>query len=415
MSQINRRTWIQQASAASLPLLLSGSLNAAESKPRPKLPVAAVVTAYTPNSHADVLVGKILAGFQQQGGPGPDLTLAALYTDQVPERDLSRTLSQKYGFPIAASIEEAITLGTDQVQVAGVLSVGEHGTYPVTPKTRQYMYPRKRFFDEITATFEKYGKAVPVFNDKHLSYRWQDAKSMVETSRKLNFPLMAGSSLPLTWRRPALTLPADCEIEVVLSVGRGRFEGHGFHTLEAQQSLIEQRKGPTGVTAVQTAQGKQIWEAERAGLWSRPMLQAALDAMPNVAKGDWEDILKDDSAFYFLEHQDGLRSTIAMANQLSRHYAVAVKLRGEDKPRATWFELDLNPPFGHFAYLLKAIEQMIHTGEASYPVERTLLTTGTLDAVMHSLAEDGKRIETPQLAINYEPVRWPFANQGTKQ
>lgn len=414
MSQMNRRTWLQQASAASLPLLMTNRTPAAETPARPKLPVAAVVTEYTPNSHADVLIGKILAGFQQQGGPGPDLYLASLYTDQVPERDMSRVLSKKYKFPIAATIEEALTLGTDQVQVAGVLSVGEHGTYPHTPNTNQHMYPRKRFFDEITATFEKYNKAVPVFNDKHLGYRWQDAKAMYDTSHKMNFPLMAGSSLPVTWREPALTLPEECEIEAVLTVGRGQFEAHGFHALEAQQSLIERRTGPTGVIAVQTARGPQIWEAERQGLWARPMLQAALDVIPNVAKGDWEDILKDNSAFYFLEHQDGLKSTIAMANRLSVHYAVAVKLRGQEKPLATWFKLELTPPFGHFAYLLKAIEQMIHTGQASYPVERTLLTTGILDTVMHSLAANGKRIETPQLAIAYENGNWPFANQNRK-
>ncbi|QDU49130.1 hypothetical protein [Gimesia panareensis] len=411
MTLMNRRHWLQQTSAASLPFFLSENLFGAESKSRPALPVAAIVTEYTPNSHADVLVGKILEGFQQQGGPGPDLKLAALYTDQVPERDMSRALSRKYGFPITDSIEEAITLGTKQVQVAGVLSVGEHGDYPFTPVTKQHMYPRKQFFDEITATFKKYGKSVPVYNDKHLGYRWQDAKAMVDTSRKMGFPLMAGSSLPVAWRHPNLTLPENCEIESVLTIGRGNFEAHGFHALEAQQCLIEHRLGTTGVSAVETAQGKQIWAAEQAGKWSREMLQAALDVIPNVAKGKWEEILKDDSAFYFLEHQDGLQSTVAMVNRLGRHYAVAVKLKGEDKPRATWIKLELDPPFGHFAYLLKAIEHMIHTGQPAYPVERTLLTTGILDTVMHSLAEGGKRIETPQLAIDYAAVQWPYANQ----
>jgi len=410
---MNRRDWLQQASATSLPLLLSGNTFAAETKSRPQRPVAAIVTEYTPNSHADVLVGKILEGFQQQGGPGPDLKLAALYTDQVPQRDMSRALSRKYGFPITNTIEEAITLGTNQVQVAGVLIIGEHGDYPYTPNTKQHMYPRKQFFDAITATFQKFGKSVPVYNDKHLGYRWQDAKAMVDTSRRMDFPLMAGSSLPVAWRHPTLTLPENCEIESVLTIGRGNFEAHGFHALEAQQCLIEHRRGSTGVTAVETAQGKQIWEAEQAGKWNREMLKAALAVIPNVAKGKWEEILKDDSAFYFLEHQDGLKSTVAMVNRLSRHYAVAVKLKGEDQPRATWIKLELDPPFGHFAYLLKAIEHMIHTGQPAYPVERTLLTTGILDTVMHSLAAGGKRIETPQLAIDYEAVRWPYANQKT--
>ena len=38
------------------------------------------------------------------------------------------------------------------------------------------------------------------------------------------------------------------------------------------------------------------------------------------------------------------------------------------------------------------------TGEPQYPVERTLLVTGVLDALMHSRAEGHIRLETPYLA-----------------
>jgi hypothetical protein len=52
---------------------------------------------------------------------------------------------------------------------------------------------------------------------------------------------------------------------------------------------------------------------------------------------------------------------------------------------------------------------MMHTGHAPYPVERTLLTTGILDAVMVSAAEKNRRVETPHLQITYQPTDWPFA------
>jgi hypothetical protein len=57
---------------------------------------------------------------------------------------------------------------------------------------------------------------------------------------------------------------------------------------------------------------------------------------------------------------------------------------------------------------VKAIDSMIRTGHTPYPVERTLLTTGILDAVMTNKAEKNKRIETPHLEIKYTPTDWPF-------
>ncbi|MFN9975890.1 MAG: hypothetical protein ACK58T_38960, partial [Phycisphaerae bacterium] len=81
------------------------------------LPVAAVVTEYRPDSHADVILGKILEGYDQKRGPGPALKLVSIFTDQVPEGDLSRALAEKYGFRIAKTIDEALTLGTNRLQV----------------------------------------------------------------------------------------------------------------------------------------------------------------------------------------------------------------------------------------------------------------------------------------------------------
>jgi hypothetical protein len=411
MQRMNRRDWLRTtASGVPTAMALSGVVGASE-KPKKKLPVAAIVTSYSNNSHADVIVGKVLEGFRQDGGPGPDLEIVSMYADQLPEKDLSRSLAEKHGFRMCETIDEAITLGTGKVQVAGVLSIGEHGDYPQTEDTHQKMYPRRRFFDAIVASFRQAGSVVPVFNDKHLSYNFADAKHMVDVAREMGIPLMAGSSVPVTWRRPAVALPMGCEIEAAIGVGYGGLEAYGFHAIEGLQCMIERRKGgESGVSSVQAVRNEKAWKAEREGRWSKELLEAALAVLPGTPEGALEDKLRPDSPFYLFEHDDGLRSAVAMANGVARHFGFAAKLKGQADPIAVFFELEEVKPFGHFAYLLQAIDQMFQTGKPSYPVERTLLTTGLIDSVMHSLADDGKRFETPQLKIAYQPADWSFAN-----
>lgn len=412
MTSLNRRDLLKAGLSTALGATIPTAPSAMGFAPaREKLPVAAVVTIYRKNTHADVIVGKILQGFQQDGGKGPDLRLVSLYTDQVPNGDLSRELAEKHGFRIAKSIDEAITLGTDKVQVAGVLSIGEHGDYPFTPDTKQHQYPRRRFFDEIVATFSRCGKTVPVFNDKHLSYRWEDARVMFETAKKMNFPFLAGSSVPVAWRERPLELPRDCEIEAALTISYGGLESYGFHALEAHQCMIERRRGgETGVDWVQAVSGDEIRWAESAGLWSSELFASALKKLPGSPQDSDKWTSKNNSAAYLLRHRDGLKSAVVMANGLVGQTAFAVKLRDHAKPYATWFKLQNGPPYGHFAYLVHAIEETIHSGRAVYPVERTLLTTGILDRVMQSLAQGGKRLGTPELSVTYQPADWPFAN-----
>ena len=375
-----------------------------------KLRVAAVVTEYRDNSHADVIIGKILEGFDQLGGPGPALRVASMVTDQVPKNDMSRALAAKHGFPIVKTIGEAITLGGKRVAVDGVLLIGEHGNYPYTPDTRQHLYPRKRFFDETAEAFRRGGRVVPVFQDKHLSTSWAEAREMVDTARRMKIPFMGGSSLPVAWRIPPLTLPRDCEIEEALAIGYGGPESYGFHALETLQCMVERRKGgETGVAAVQAVQGKAIWDAAGKGRWSRELLEAALDRLPNVREGSREERLRKNSPFYFIEYRDGLKATLAMINGIANEFGFAAKLKGRREPVATWFRLQEGKPWAHFGYLVRAIEKMVHTGKPSYPVERTLLTTGILDTAMHSLAGENRRIETPQLDVRYTPADWPHA------
>lgn len=409
---LDRRHFLGTAGFAVGVAGLMGHQNAsAISESRPKLPVAAVVTVYRKSSHADVLIGKILEGWLQDGGPGPDLKVVSMYVDQVGSDDMSRNLSKRFGFRIASTIDEAITLGTDKVQVAGVLSIGEHGDYPVITETQQQLYPRRRFFEQIAAALQRGGKVVPVFNDKHLAHSWSDAKFMYDLARERKIPLLAGSSVPVTWRVPPIELDRSDELEMALTIGWSDLERYGIHALEAHQAMIERRRGgETGIASVQALRGEAIYQAAKEGRWSAELFETILQLLPGKPSSSPDWVKQKETALYLCEHRDGLKSAIAMTGALAPHFGFAAKVKGRTKPVATWMRLQEGPPFSHFAHQLKAIEETIHNGRAVYPLERTLLTTGILDRLMHSLAEVGRRFETPELAIAYQPTEWPFAN-----
>jgi hypothetical protein len=400
----HRRDVLRLSAAGVLGLGIFPANLRADEKLRPKL-IAAIITEYRPNSHADVLIGKILEGWKQDGGVGPALKLASMYVDQFPDADLSRGMSKKYKAPIFDTIEQALTLGGDRIAVDGVISVGEHGDYPWNDKG-QHLYPRRRFFEGITAAFAKYKQVVPVFNDKHLGPVWNDALWMYEQAKKLKVPFMAGSSLPVTFRDPDLTVPMDAEIQAAVGIGYSGLDVYGFHALECYQACVERRRGgERGVKSVQCLQGDAMWKAVDAGAVDKTALQAALDVLPHHKDGDFRE---ENSTIFLFDYVDGFKGALLMLPSVGGS-AVALKLKGEKKLLATRFEERSEPHYPHFAYLLKAIERMMHTGKPSYPVERTLLTAGILDRALTSLAEGQKRLMTPELAIEYRPADYPHA------
>jgi hypothetical protein len=100
---------------------------------------------------------------------------------------------------------------------------------------------------------------------------------MVETAKRLRFPLLAGSSLPVTWRLPDADIPLGAQVEEAVMVGVGAPGGMDFDALEALQPMLERRKGgETGVKAVQLLEGDDVWAAANAGRWSKNLLSSSL-------------------------------------------------------------------------------------------------------------------------------------------
>ena len=396
---LNRRQFLQSTGASVLagPIFVGRcQVNGAPRSGRPR--VAAIITEYRGYSHADVIVGRFLQGYMLTTTETywPRTQVVSMYVDQFPESDLSRGMAARYGVQIKPSIEQALTLDTGELAVDGVLIIGEHGDYPHNEKG-QHMYPRRRFFEETVDTFKKVGGTAPVFNDKHLGFAWNDAKWMYDQARQMKFPLMAGSSLPTTWRKPDLELPLESELDAALAIGYGGLEAYGFHALETLQCMIERRRGgESGVRAVTCLEGQAVWDAAAEGKWSRELLAAAVAEVSNKPDEQPEDRCPHPAA-YLIEHTDGFRSAVLMLNGFTTAFGFACQRRGHAAADATHFWLQ-EPEFGHFSYLTHNIEAMYLTGVETYPPERTLLTTGVLDAVMTSRFQGHQRIETPWLA-----------------
>ena len=183
--------------------------------------VAAIATIYHPKSHADVIATKFMKGMStDEGLMPPEVDLVSLYIDHVLENDIGVGLAQEYGVPIYPSIRRALHAGADKLNVDAVLLIGEHGDYPWNERGR-HMYPRRYFFEQIAGVFAESGRSVPVFSDKHFAYDFRDAQWMWDRAEGLGIPLMAGSSLPLSWRSPWLEHPKETSIEEALSIGYG--------------------------------------------------------------------------------------------------------------------------------------------------------------------------------------------------
>ncbi|MFD0715995.1 hypothetical protein [Paenibacillus sp. GCM10027626] len=358
--------------------------------------IAAIVTEYRFNSHAEVIVGRLLAAFDYI----PQVEVAALYTDQVPDNDMSREAAARYGIPIYKTIREAIRAEQSGGPVDGVVIIGEHGNYPTNSKG-QIEYPRRRFMEETLAALDELSLVVPIFSDKHLAYRYTDAVWMYEQLKRRNIPFFGGSSIPHTDHEPPFDRRRLQTLQEIVVISSGGLECYGFHAMEVLQSLVEQRDGAeSGLRSIQLIEGAggAAWEAMDRGEWSEELMLQALHSFPGLPEAHPRE-LEPEPALFLLEYLDGTKGAIIQFKRLVEQWGFAFRNKEQQIFAARCLSGE-ERPFHHFERLTRMIEAFLITGIQPFRMERTLLTTGMICAAMDSLHE-GRRLETPELHISY--------------
>lgn len=382
--------------------------------------IAFLATEVRRLSHAQHFLDRHTLGYAWGGRwVAPRLDVASIYVDQFPEGDLARGRIARHRLRQFPTVAEALTLGTSKLSVEGVVIIAEHGKYPRNEKG-QTLYPRYEWFKEVVRVFEDSGRSVPVFNDKHLSTTWQRCAEMVADAKRLGFPFLAGSSLPVTWRLPPLDMPFGVPLVESVCVGYGGVDSYDFHGLETAQCMSERRRGgEVGIRRVHAVRGGAMWDQLAAAdrVVTRRLLVAALTRSHSLPAEtgypsdqvtfEWARRALPDTLAYFIDHRDGFRTSLFLAPIRDFNYAglradngeivscqMYLPMPGQGATTADFF----NP-------LVRHIETLVLEGRAPYPVERTLLTSGMVIGGVESLHRGQMPVDTPEMEVRYQGPR----------
>ncbi len=413
-----RRAFLEAAGAG---IALGPALANAQEGPR-KIKVAALASTFFYLSHGYHIIGRFLDNAPKyratdQTGRECEFEISSLYIEQIDKAtDLGRARAAEKNLQLSPTITEALTLGTGKLAVDAVLLIAEHGDYPMNAKL-QKLYPRGKYFRECIEVFRNSKKSVPIFLDKHLSYDRFEAQKMVDAAREVKVPFMAGSSLPVTWRLPDVEIPLGRNLKEAVVASRGELDTFGFHALETLQCMVERRslQGKSqGVKSVICYEGEAVWKALDDGVFSRELLDEALTRNHTANPGDMRRNVKEFSPprgvpryphgpfAIVVEYVDGFRGTALILNGHIDDTSIAVV---DDRKNiySTLMYLPAPPGARFFDPLVMRIKDFFATGNSPYPVERTQLSGGILDAACESRIRGSVRIETPELvSIDYK-------------
>ena len=110
------------------------------------------------------------------------------------------------------------------------------------------------------AVLEECGRAVPVYNDKHLAYRPEDADWVVETAEALGIPLWAGLATADDCQLPLQTVCLRGRVECLSLLWAGSATADDCQLTPLQTlgtHCLTRHSGLTGFLAALTLPGKQ--------------------------------------------------------------------------------------------------------------------------------------------------------------
>lgn len=415
----SRRELLGLTSIAGLTLLtgIGSDVFAQTTERRPR--IACLVSYWgAPRSHADWIITKLLDGYWWEGAHKPSrVDVVAIYIHQLPESGLGQKIAKSKNIPIFNTVGEAVTLGGKELAVDGVVIVAEHGEYPTNLKG-QWMLPRWWIYQQVIRVFEQSKRSVPVFNDKHLSYSWDEAKWMYDKSRELDFPLTGGSSIPTFYREPEIELDIDTPLRASIVVGDTADEGALFHCVDVLQAFVERRKGgETGVRSVQCIRGPETWKWTERNPWAAQLLESVRKKF-DLKPGHFQE--NDSANVCIVEYNDGTKAAVYSGKGVGWTYAgdieglkepVIISILGWPGPFAQYHASNSQPHW---------ITEMMLTRKEPFNAGRLLLSTGIVSYNMESNWENGhysaigRKIKTPFMNMTYRSVRGPQFSKGKR-
>ena len=240
--------------------------------------------------------------------------------------------------------------------------------------------------------------------------------------------LLAGTPLSVTWRLPPVDLPPGTPLTdalIVVQVNPSAIQatppsppatlgGAELQALDGLLPVIERRRdGESGIRSVCFLEGKDLWRAGEKGLWSWPLLAAALSRSDTpqgdaVLDGRTQNLaglglvpkLAHNPRGWLLQHRDGLRTAILVLDGVVADFNFAVRAQNGEVLSAQLFRAP-TPAEHHFSRLAAVLEDYFRGGPLPWPVQRNLLIAGLLEEFHKPSSLSSQRLETPELNIAY--------------